>query len=198
MARPPRLFVPGIPSHVRLRGNDRQDIFRDDGDRMFFLRCLADAAARHEMTIHAYVLMTNHVHMLVTGASASSIAKTVQSIGRRYVRFFNDRRERTGTLWEGRYWSDIVDSDAYVLACQRYIELNPVRAALALAPDKYHWSSCQYHAWGFRNDLVTPHPVYLELGANPIARQDAYRKLFDIPIPNGMLACISGGQSGRL
>lgn len=206
MARPLRLFIPGIPSHVRLRGNDKQDIFRDDSDRMFFLRCLGDAAERHEMRIHAYVLMTNHVHLLVTGARPSSIAKTIQSIGRRYVRFFNDRRDRTGTLWEGRYRSAIVDDDAYFLACQRYIELNPVRAALAPLPDKYPWSSCRHHAWGFRDDLLTPHPVYLELGAHAIARQDAYRKLFDLPVPDGMLERIrsvspqvraSGGQSQR-
>ena len=183
MARPPRLFAPGFPSHVRLRGNDGQAIFRDDNDRLHFLRCLADAARRYEMVVHAYVLMTNHVHLLVTGARPTSIAKSIQSIGTRYVRFFNNRHRRTGTLWEGRYRSDLVDGDAYFLACLRYVEMNAVRAGLSPSPDKYPWSSCRFHAWGIKDDLVTPHEVYMGLGAQAMARQDAYRKLFDDPIP---------------
>ena len=127
MARLPRLYLPDQPLHVIQRGNNRDLIFAADADYQFYLRCLQEAADTHALTVHAYVLMTNHVHLLVTPATESSLSKTLQSIGRRYVQYFNFTYQRTGTLWEGRYKSTLIDSERYLLTCMRYIEMNPAR-----------------------------------------------------------------------
>lgn len=182
MARLPRLFMPGIASHVILRGNDRQDVFCGDGDRLAFLQALREEASRHGLAIHAYVLMTNHVHLLATGAEPANLAQTIQSVGRKYVPRFNRLQDRTGTLWEGRYRSTLVDSDRYFLHCQRYIELNPVRAGLAPDPASYIWSSHLHHAYGKPDDLVTPHALLRSLGEDAVDRRHAYRGLFATPM----------------
>lgn len=148
MARLPRYFLPGQPQHVIQRGNNRNIIFAGENDYRFYLECLADASGKHSCDIHAYVLMTNHVHLLLTPHHKDSIAKTLQSVGRRYVQYFNHVYQRTGTLWEGRYKATLIDSEAYLLTCYRYIELNPVRAGLVSHPREYPWSSYRLHGEG--------------------------------------------------
>ncbi|MCA1806592.1 MAG: transposase, partial [Actinobacteria bacterium] len=130
MARLPRYFVPGQPLHIIQRGNNREPIFASDDDYRFYLDCLIDAADQHGLAVHAYVLMTNHVHLLATPDTDTSVGKTLQSVGRRYVQYFNHTNQRTGTLWEGRYKATLIDSEAYLLTCMRYIELNPARAGM--------------------------------------------------------------------
>jgi putative transposase len=178
MARLPRYFIPGVPLHLIQRGNNRQVIFADDGDFAFFRDCLLDASHCEGLVIHAYVFMTNHVHLLATPASETSAGRTLQSVGRRYVQYFNHRYSRTGTLWEGRYKSTVIDADSYLLTCSRYIELNPVRAGMAAHPRDYPWSSYRAHAEGVDDDLVSDHPLYLRLGTDAEARRAAYRLLF--------------------
>jgi len=179
MSRLPRLTAPGLPHHLIQRGNNRQTVFADEFDCALFLRELAELADAHGLAIHAYVLMPNHVHLLATPAERETLARLMQALGRRYVRRFNDRHRRTGTLWEGRYRSAVVETDQYLLACMRYIELNPVRAGLVSEPTMYRWSSHAHYA-GLRVDpLVTEHAVYWALGNTPFERQLAYRRLFE-------------------
>jgi putative transposase len=178
MPRQPRFFVAGQVLHVIQRGNNRMGIFRDPADHAYFLSCLQDAAERHGVCIHAYVLMTNHVHLLASPADASSLPKALQSVGRRYVYRFNSLYDRTGTLWEGRYRACIVDSERYLLTCMRYIELNPVRAGLCRQPDLYRWSSHAANVGGVSDPLVTPHELYERLGDTSEARRAAYKALF--------------------
>lgn len=178
MARLPRYFVPGQPLHVIQRGNNREPIFVGDEDYRFYLECLKEAALRAGLTVHAYVLMTNHVHLLVTPESETSLSKTLQSIGRRYVQYFNYTYNRTGTLWEGRYKATLIDSEQYLLICMRYIELNPVRAGMVGHPGDYLWSSYLANAQGQDQSLITPHTLYRGLGRSTSERQGAYRQLF--------------------
>lgn len=179
MARLPRLTAPGFPHHLIQRGNNRQAIFLDEADCAGYLRELGELASAHGLAIHAYVLMPNHVHLLATPAERETLGRLMQSLGRRYVRRFNDRHRRTGTLWEGRFRSTVVESDLYLLACMRYIELNPVRASLVGEPEEYRWSSYGHHG-GLRVDsLITEHAVYWALGNTPFERQIAYRRLFE-------------------
>ena len=140
MARLPRFFVRGYPLHVIQRGNNREDVFSEDADYHIYLEWLTEAANRHGCAIHAYVLMTNHVHLLLTPAHASSLPKTLQSLGRRYVQYVNRTYQRTGTLWEGRYRATLIDSDSYLLTCCRYIELNPVRAEMGFENARVFYS----------------------------------------------------------
>jgi len=190
MARLPRYFVPGMPLHLIQRGNNRQVIFAGDEDFAFFRGCLLDASRREGLAIHAYVFMTNHVHLLATPASDTSAGRTLQSVGRRYVQHFNHRYGRTGTLWEGRYKSTVVDAESYLQACSRYIELNPVRAGMVVHPRDYRWSSYRAHADGECDDLVTDHPLYLSMGSDAAARQAAYRQLFHAGLEEAQIANI--------
>jgi putative transposase len=183
MPRQPRIFVDGLPVHVTVRGVDRQDIFFVDGDRTRFLAHLKEASERYGLAIHAYVLMSNHVHFLATPATCSSLPKAMQYIGRRYIAYFNRRNERTGTLWEGRHKSGPVACDFHFLACHRYIELNPVRAGLATFPGAFHWSSYAGNALGRPDALLTPHDQYSALGESLRDRCAAYRSLFEEAIP---------------
>jgi putative transposase len=179
MARLPRLTAPGLPHHLIQRGNNRQAIFVDEADCARYLDDLAELAGVHGLAVHAYVLMPNHVHLLATPADRDTLSRVMQALGRRYVRQFNDRHRRTGTLWEGRYRSTVVQTDRYLLACMRYIELNPVRAGLVEEPSAYRWSS-HPHQLGLRIDpLLTEHAVYWALGNTPFERQLAYRRLFE-------------------
>lgn len=177
MARKPRIDVAGIPQHVIQRGVNRSFCFVDDHDRNYYLYSLHKAAEQHDCRIHAYVLMSNHVHLLVTGHSLGSVSAMMQSLGRRYVRKFNKRHDRTGTLWEGRFKSCLVDSERYVLICYRYIELNPVRAGIVENPGEYPWSSVHANAFGKVDRLVDPHPVFQMLGAEKTSRMASYRNL---------------------
>jgi len=188
MARQPRIDLAGIPQHIIQRGNNREACFFAVVDRQRYLKWLCIAAKKYSGLVHAYVLMTNHVHLLATGAEQGSLSRMMQSLGRRYVRYVNSKYRRTGTLWEGRYKSGLVDSDRYLLTCYRYIELNPVRAGFASTPDEYRWSSFHRNARGARDDVVTPHATYLSLGKSDPARQSAYRELFRRPIDDDIEA----------
>jgi len=168
-----------MPVHVVQRGNNRQVCFADDTDFKAFAHWLREAADRYLVDVHAWVFMTNHVHLLVTPRSPDGISRCMQYLGRYYVRRFNYRYQRSGTLFEGRFRSSIVQDRQYLLACQRYIELNPVRAGIASDPAEYAWSSYRAHAFGRRAGLWTPHPEYLALGTTPAARRSAYRQFFE-------------------
>ena len=178
MPRPQRLRLAGIPQHVVQRGIDRQAIFFENTDRQFYLRCLSETAQWYGLAVHAYCLMTNHVHLLVTPRDADSIWRAMQRLGRHYVRYVNDRAGRTGTLWDGRYRACLVDRENYLLTCYRYIELNPVRAGMVKHAGGYPWSSHRHTAWGQSDPLVSAHPCYLALGDSDLGRREAYRRLF--------------------
>ncbi len=178
MARLPRLALPGQPQHVIQRGNNRAPIFADEADYQFYLEKLRAGAEKHGCEVHAYVLMTNHVHLLLTPQTEVAVGKLIQFIGRYYVQYFNYRYRRTGTLWEGRYKATLLDSERYLLTCYRYVELNPVRAGMVAHPSEYPWSSYAFNALGKVNDVVTPHALYQALGSDEQARQTAYRALF--------------------
>lgn len=177
MARLGRYFVPDQPLHVIQRGNNRGAVFLDDNDFTHYRDWLTAAADEHGVSIHAYVLMTNHVHLLATPSTAESLPAAMQSIGRRYVRYVNARYERTGTLWEGRYRAAPIDSDEYFVTCCRYIELNPVRAGMVEHPRQYRWSSYRAHAEGRQDVLAAYHPVWRRLGRSIEEQQATYRAL---------------------
>jgi putative transposase len=179
MARLGRIIIPGQPQHVIVRGNNRSEIFCCDGDYLFYLNKLQAACRKHDCQVHAYVLMTNHVHLLITPFTEQGLSKTIQMIGRYYVQYFNYSYGRTGTLWEGRYKATLIDTESYLLTCMRYIELNPVRAGMVDKPADYRWSSYHYNALGQADDLVTPHAEFVRLGVNINKRQTAYRALFN-------------------
>lgn len=177
MARLPRLTVPGFPHHVIQRGNNRQAIFASAADYETLLGLLANNAAKFGVALHAYVLMSNHFHLLATPDSAEALPHMMQAVGRSYVRYFNDRQGRTGTLWEGRYRSTLIQTERYLLTCMAYIDLNPVRAGLVAEARDYPWSS-HGHYVGLRIDKrITPPPLIWELGNTPFAREAAYADL---------------------
>jgi len=180
MARLPRFVIPGQPQHVIVRGNNREAIFYADADYQFYLDKLKLACDKHGCDLHAYVLMTNHVHLLITPQKKESLAKALQMIGRYYVQYFNFIYQRTGTLFEGRYKATLIDSEHYLLSCYRYIELNPVRAAMAAHPREYPWSSYAANALGADDEraLLMPHNEYLLLDVDASKRKAAYRALF--------------------
>ncbi len=182
MARRPRLFLDGVPIHVVQRGNNRGPVFFDDRDRHAFRHLLLEGCVRLQCAVHAYVLMTNHVHLLLTPTHAGSISQLMQWMGRRYVPTFNRRHNRTGTLWEGRFRSSMIDSARYFLACSRYIDQNPVRAFMVPSATEYPWSSHARLARGVCDDLVTEHAEYRSLGSSPATRQAAYGALCSPPV----------------
>lgn len=184
MARLSRFVIPGQPQHVIQRGNNRQNIFRAVSDYKYYLEKLTDAAEKHQCEIHAYVLMTNHVHLLITPQTEDGIGKMMQMLGRYYVQYFNKKYNRTGTLWEGRYKATLIDTENYFLICMRYIELNPVRAkGMVSDPADYRWSSYSYNAGGQNNSLITPHSEYKRLGKTMKERLSRYSDLFNLHIP---------------
>jgi putative transposase len=177
MARLPRLTVTGYPQHVILRGNNRQDIFRNTADYQRMLDLIEQHSRELGVEIHAYVLMTNHLHLLLTPQKDQALPKMMQAVGRSYVQTFNKVHGRTGTLWEGRYRSTLIQTERYLLACMAYIDLNPVRAHMVAQPDDYGWSSYSHYV-GRRNDrLITPHALYWGLGNTPFAREAAYAEM---------------------
>ena len=177
MPRQARLAVAGIPWHVIQRGHNRDACFFTDGDYQFYLRHLHDQAIKHCCSIHAYVLMTNHVHLLVTPEEKEGVSHLMKNLSQRYVQYVNRVYERRGTLWAGRLRSFLTQSDNYTLACYRYIELNPVRANMVEKLLEYRWSSYAANAEGRVNSLVTPHSIYLALGRDDVARRRRYRAL---------------------
>lgn len=177
MTRQPRLDLPDIPQHIVQRGNNRLPCFLDDTDRHRYLYLLHEALRDADCTLHAYVLMDNHVHLLITPPKIGAIGRIMQKQGRSYVGQFNARHRRTGTLWEGRYKACLVDSESYVLRCHRYIDLNPVRARMTDDAATYAWSSCACHCGHREESFLTPHPAYTALGHTREARADAYNQL---------------------
>ena len=190
MPRMKRLDLPGVAQHVIQRGNDRQACFFREIDYVRYMQDLREAACKFDCRIHAYVLMTNHVHLLVTPNAAGAVARMMQAVGRRYVRYVNASICRTGTLWEGRYKASLVDSERYVLTCYRYIELNPVRAGMVASPEAYRWSSFAANACGLHDPLVTPHEAYQRIAIDGEQRRMLYRKLFTEAIPPEELQAI--------
>ncbi|MEY4344433.1 MAG: hypothetical protein RL032_265 [Pseudomonadota bacterium] len=177
MARLPRLSLAGYPHHVIQRGNNRQPIFQDRADYVRMLELLRENASRFGVVVHSYVLMGNHFHLLVTPQTADALPQMMQSVGRSYVRYFNDLYGRSGTLWEGRYKSTVIQTQRYLLACMAYIDLNPVRAGLSANVADYDWSSFNHYIGRKIDKLITPHPQYWELGNTPFSREVAYAEL---------------------
>ena len=186
MARQPRLALPGYPHHVIQRGNNRQPIVLDEADRKMLYSLWLEESQRHKVAVNAYVLLDNHFHMLLTPPSDEAMSLMMQSVGRSYVRYFNKRHNRSGTLWEGRYKSSLIDSEAYLLTCMAYIDLNPVRAGLAESAEDFSWSSYKHLAGQSIDKLVTPHALYWGLGNTPFAREAAYAEF----VAGGLSAAI--------
>ena len=184
MARLPRFDIPGQPHHVIQRGNNRSIVFAGEEDYEFYLKKLGDACQKFQCDLHAYVLMTNHVHLLITPHLKGGIGKVMQMLGRYYVQYFNYQYSRTGTLWEGRYKATVIDSEQYLLICSRYIELNPVRAGMVEYPADYPWSSYHFNALGISNPLIKEHCIYNALGTDAARRQSAYKALFEYQVPD--------------
>jgi putative transposase len=197
MSRLPRPVAPQIPLHIIQRGNNRQRCFFGENDYLIYLDLLKQAARRAHCQVHAYVLMTNHVHLLVTPSTADGPGNMMKALGERYVRYVNRRYERTGSLWEGRFRSCLVQEDSYLLACHRYIELNPVRAQMVSHPYQYPWSSYRRNAHGEPNNIITPHPIYCELAQRPTARESSYRHLFTSELPTRVLNKVRRATNGN-
>lgn len=179
MSRKPRFNLPQIPQHIIQRGNNREPCFYSVEDYQYYLQILSEVASINECEIHAYVLMTNHVHILATPKQPYVISYMMQDLGRKFVRYMNKKHERTGTLWEGRYKSSLIETDSYLLTCMRYIEMNPVRAEMVKAPAEYQWSSYASNTSNKKSHLITPHPLYIELGDSDEQRERRYRLLFE-------------------
>jgi putative transposase len=197
MARLPRLTLPDYPHHVIQRGNNRQLIFNASADYLYFLELLHENARKFEVAIHAYVLMGNHFHLLATPQTDTSLPQMMQAVGRSYVRYFNDLQKRTGTLWEGRYRSTLIQTDQYLLTCMTYIDLNPVRAGMVSDPKDYPWSS-HGHYVGLRSDkLITPHSLFWSLANTPFGREAAYAEMVRAGIsPESQAALTKATLSG--
>jgi len=178
MPRRHRYNLPGVPQHVIQRGVDRQPVFFCDADYRFYLDWLAAYADKRDILVHAYCLMTNHIHLLVSAPTTGALGGLMQDMGRRYVQYVNRTYQRSGGLWQGRYKSSHIQTNRYLLTCMRYIEFNPVRANMVQAPGEYRWSSYHANALGEADKLVEPHSDYLALGINPASRQQAFRDLF--------------------
>ena len=174
MARLPRLTLPGYPHHVLQRGNNRQTIFISSQDHQAFLEFLQESSRAFEVEVHAYVLMDNHFHLLVTPRTGNGLPLMMQALGRRYVRYFNTLYSRTGTLWEGRYRSTVMDAQQHLLDCMAYIDLNPVRAGLVAQAADYLWSSHRHYTGQSIDKILTPHALLWALGNTPFAREAAY------------------------
>ena len=192
MARLPRLTLPGYPHHVIQRGNNRQPIFAGEDDYRLLLELIETYSREFKVAVHSYVLMGNHFHLLATPETETGLPQMMQAVGRRYVRHFNTRQQRTGTLFEGRYRSTLIQAERYLLACMVYIDLNPVRAGMVSEPAQYPWSSHRHYA-GVANDrLVTPHPLFWSLGNTPFARELAYGELITAGISRETKEALAG------
>jgi len=179
MPRKPRYFVPDVPVHAIVRGNDRRIVFSEDSDKEMYLKIMSEASIRFEVTIFAYVLMDNHVHLLMAAKTGNNISRFMQHLGRMYVPYFNAKYTKTGTLWEGRFKASLIEDEAYLLTCYRYIELNPVRAGMVNAPQLYFWSSYPVNALAAASELVKPHSIYNALGLDEEERASVYKSGFD-------------------
>ena len=197
MPRRARLVVPGIPWHIIQRGNNRMACFYQNSDYQYFLKTLAEQAGKYQCYLHAWCLMTNHVHLLLTPAAEHSAALLMKHLGQRYVQYINRTYQRSGTLWEGRFRSCLVQNSGYLLSCYRYIELNPVRAGMVTHPAEYRWTSYRSNGQGERQDWLTPHPEYLALGNNRRTRSACYRDLFTSPVDPELISEIRSATNGN-
>lgn len=198
MPRRARLAAPGIPWHVVQRGNNRSACFFSAADYAFYLALLQEQARKFGCAVHAYVLMTNHVHLLLTPETERSVGQVMKNLGQRYVQRINKAYGRSGTLWEGRFKSCLIADQGYLLTCCRYIEKNPVRAGMVAHPREYPWSSYRCNAEGKDSALLKPHPVYLELGSTREARCRQYQVLFEERLEAGKVKEIRRATFGNL
>jgi len=197
MPRRPRITLPEVPLHLIQRGNNRQACFFTPEDYQVYLVWLEECAQESDCAIHAYVLMTNHVHILLTPQTASGAGELMKRLGQRYVQYINRTYRRSGTLWEGRFRSCLTQEEDYVLGCQRYIELNPVRASIVRHPAEYRWSSYRRNAQGEVSGLLSDHMVYTKLGSSQAVRQAAYRELFRTQLEPGLVDEIRNATNGN-
>ena len=197
MPRKQRFFLADVPAHIVQRGRSRQPVFFGENDYRAYKGWLGEAALRYDCAIHAYVLMTDHVHILATPKSRDGISRMMQYVGRRYVPYINKIYGTSGSLWEGRYKASLISDDQYLLVCMRYIELNPVRAAMVARPEDYSWSSYQANGQGKTDQLVTPNQLYMRLGSTEQMRQSTYQRLFSAHLQEIQLRDIrSAWQTG--
>jgi len=201
MPRKPRLFLPGVPVHAVQRGVNKSPIFFEDFDYQEYLKYLKQESDKAKCRVHAYVLMTNHVHLLLTPENTNSISELFQGIGRHYVPYINKKYQRTGGLWEGRFKASIIDSENYLIGCMRYIELNPVRAKMVEKPETYRWSSYRANAQGEHNAILSPHEAYLRLSKQQQERATNYKAIFKDQMTEDVLgeirlSCQSGVPLG--
>jgi len=194
MPRLPRPRLADMPFHVIQRGNNRAACFFCDGDRRRYLEDLRIQALRHGVSVHAYVLMTNHVHLLVTAREPEGVSKLMKFVGQLYAQYVNRRYERSGSSWDGRFHSRLIDSESYLLQCHRYVECNPVRASMVRHPGAYRWSSYRANALGAPDPLVTPHPLIRALGRTDAESQAAYRELFLQELESAFVDHVRGGR----
>ncbi|HKJ08669.1 MAG TPA: transposase [Gammaproteobacteria bacterium] len=198
MSRKPRFDLVGVPQHVIQRGHNREPCFYAEDDYRRYRRDLQEAAEKNHARIHSYVLMTNHVHLLVTPEKAYSVTHMMQDLGRKFVSYMNRRYRRTGTLWDGRFKASLIETEPYLLTCMRYIEMNPVRAGMVVHPGEYRWSSYRANGTGETDGLVTPHAVYLSLGATAERRHHVYRGLFSGNLDEGELHAVRDALNQEL
>ncbi|GHF98000.1 transposase [Thalassotalea marina] len=197
MPRRARVTLPNVPHHVVQRGNNRQVCFFCNKDYQYYLKWLEEYAKRYFCDVHAFVLMTNHVHLLITPRKLNSLCQIMKQLGQRYVQYINRKYGRSGTLWEGRFKSCMVQCEDYLLNCYRYIELNPIRANMTTQPSDYPWSSYKVNAFGAESNLITEHIVYTALGVNTTARLKAYRELFLLAPTSRMISDIRESTNGN-
>jgi len=197
MPRRARLSIPGIPWHIIQRGNNRSVCFYAEDDYQFYLHYLEELATKIDCAVHAYVLMTNHVHLLLTPDRADSASLLMKHLGQRYVQYINRTYKRSGTLWEGRYRSCLTQAENYTLSCYRYIELNPVRAGMVSMPQDYPWSSYNANALGKASKLITPHDEYLRIAQDENERLLAYRALFNAHLDEEIVGQIRKATNGN-
>lgn len=197
MPRKPRFFLPNIPVHILLRGNGRRVVFAEDSDRKAYLGWMKEASEKYKVDIHAYMLMDNHVHLLLSTKEPSHISKVMQHIGRKYVPYFNHKYEKSGTLWEGRFKGSMIESEQYLLCCYRYIELNPVRANIVNRPEEWKWSSYASNGYGEDDPLIKPHPLYLAIHKDKEKRINYYRggfrQVLDAALINDLRSAVQTG-----
>lgn len=197
MPRRPRLAIPGIPWHIIQRGNNRSACFYAEDDYRYYLNTIREQANKYDCAIHAYVLMTNHVHLLLTPEKNNSVALMMKHLGQRYVQYINRSYRRSGTLWEGRFRSCLTQDETYVLLCYRYIEMNPVRANMVVHPREYPWSSYCVNAEGKYYSLISPHELYLGLGTTSAEQQANYQSLFKVDLEADTLKTIRQATNGN-
>ncbi len=197
MPRRPRVSLPEVPHHIIQRGNNRSACFYSPEDYQLYLDWLAEYSRQYDCLVHAFVLMTNHVHLLLTPKNKDGIGRLMKRLGQRYVQYINRTYGRSGTLWEGRFRSCLTQEENYVLGCYRYIELNPVRAGIVQHPAEYRWSSYRANGQGEESGLITSHPLYDSLGKDVHERQQAYRELFRHQLEPGLVDQIRHATNGN-